>query len=202
MSDQLVPVLLAGAGTGLGLIVAIGAQNAWVLRQGIRREHIGTVIALCALADIALIAVGTAGIGALAAAAPWLLTVLRWGGVVYLILFALRSFRSAVRPGRLEAQAPASARSVVLTTLALAFLNPHVYLDTVLMVGGVANQFGQLRWAFAAGAMLASAVWFTTLGLGARALAGVLDRPSTWRLLDAGVGIVMLLVAAKLAFGV
>lgn len=202
MSDQLVPVLLAGAGTGLGLIVAIGAQNAWVLRQGIRREHIGTVIALCALADMALIALGTAGIGALAAAAPWLLTVLRWGGVVYLVLFALRSFRSAARPGRLEAQAPASARSVVLTTLALAFLNPHVYLDTVLMVGGVANQFGQLRWAFAAGAMLASVVWFTSLGLGARALAGVLDRPSTWRLLDAGVGIVMLLVAAKLAFGV
>lgn len=196
------PVLLAGAGTGLGLIVAIGAQNAWVLRQGIRREHIGTVIALCALADMALIALGTAGIGALTSAAPWLLTVLRWGGVLYLVLFALRSFRSAARPGRLEAQAPASARSVVLTTLALTFLNPHVYLDTVLMVGGIANQFGQLRWAFAAGAMLASAVWFTLLGLGARALAGVLDRPSTWRLLDAGVGIVMLLVAAKLAFGV
>lgn len=196
------PVLLAGAGTGLGLIVAIGAQNAWVLRQGIRREHIGTVIALCALADMALIALGTAGIGALTSAAPWLLTVLRWGGVIYLVLFALRSFRSAARPGRLEAQAPASARSVVLTTLALTFLNPHVYLDTVLMVGGIANQFGQLRWAFAAGAMLASAVWFTLLGLGARALAGVLDRPSTWRLLDAGVGIVMLLVAAKLAFGV
>lgn len=195
------PVLLAGAGTGLGLIVAIGAQNAWVLRQGIRREHIGTVIALCALADMALIALGTAGIGALTSAAPWLLTVLRWGGVLYLVLFALRSFRSAARPGRLEAQAPSSARSVVLTTLALTFLNPHVYLDTVLMVGGIANQFGQLRWAFAAGAMLASAVWFTLLGLGARALAGVLDRPSTWRLLDAGVGIVMLLVAAKLAFG-
>lgn len=195
------PVLVAGAGTGLGLIVAIGAQNAWVLRQGIRREHIGTVIALCALADMALIALGTAGIGALTSAAQWLLTVLRWGGVLYLVLFALRSFRSAARPGRLEAQAPSSARSVVLTTLALTFLNPHVYLDTVLMVGGIANQFGQLRWAFAAGAMLASAVWFTLLGLGARALAGVLDRPSTWRLLDAGVGIVMLLVAAKLAFG-
>lgn len=136
MSAQLVSVLLTGAGTGLGLIVAIGAQNAWVLRQGIRREHIGTVIALCAVADMALIALGTAGIGALTAVAPWLLTVLRWGGVLYLVGFALRSFRSAVRPGRLEAEAPASARSVVLTTLALTFLNPHVYLDTVLMVGG------------------------------------------------------------------
>lgn len=196
------PVLLAGAGTGLGLIVAIGAQNAWVLRQGIRREHIGTVIALCALADMALIALGTLGIAALTTTVPWLLTVLRWGGVLYLVAFAVRSFLSAARPGRLEAEAPATARSVVLTTLALTFLNPHVYLDTVLMVGGIANQFGQLRWVFAIGAMLASAVWFTSLGLGARALAGVLDRPSTWRVLDVGVGVVMLLVAAKLALGV
>lgn len=201
MSAQLVSVLLTGAGTGLGLIVAIGAQNAWVLRQGIRRELIGTVIALCALADMALIALGTAGIGALTASAPWLLTVLRWGGVLYLVGFALRSFRSAARPGRLEAEAPASAHSVVLTTLALTFLNPHVYLDTVLMVGGIANQFGGMRWVFGAGAMLASAVWFTALGLGARALAGVLDRPSTWRALDVGVGVVMLLVAVRLALG-
>ena len=158
---------LTGFGTGLGLIVAIGAQNAWVLRQGVRREHI----------------------------------VLRWGGVVYLTAFALSSFRSALRPGALEESAARPAASVAATTLALTWLNPHVYLDTVLMLGTVTNDFGPARWWAAAGACAASIVWFTGLGLGARALSRPLSSPRTWRVVDVLVGGVMLGVAAHLALG-
>ena len=178
---------LTGFGTGLGLIVAIGAQNAWVLRQGVRREHIGLVIAICALSDLVLICVGTG--------------VLRWGGVVYLTAFALSSFRSALRPGALEESAARPAASVAATTLALTWLNPHVYLDTVLMLGTVTNDFGPARWWAAAGACAASIVWFTGLGLGARALSRPLSSPRTWRVVDVLVGCVMLGVAVHLALG-
>lgn len=195
---------LTGLTTGLALIAAIGAQNAFVLRQGIRREHIGLVVAICAVSDALLIALGTAGIGGIVQHAPWLLDVLRWGGVEYLVWFAVRSFRSALRPQGLHASdAPRAATiaSVSVTTLSLTYLNPHVYLDTVLMLGNVANQHGDLRWVVAAGAMLGSVLWFTALGLGARVLAKPLDRPSTWRVVDVFVGVVMLLVALKLALG-
>lgn len=195
---------LTGLGAGLSLIVAIGAQNAWVLRQGARREHVGLVVGLCLAADALLIGAGTAGIGALGRAAPWLLELLRWGGVVYLAVFALGAFRSALRTGALESSGGPTSGSwvpVALTTLALTFLNPHVYLDTVLMLGGVTNQFGPARWVAAAGAMTASILWFTGLGFGARALSGTLARPSTWRVVDAGVGAVMIAVAAHLALG-
>ncbi|MDO4243231.1 MAG: LysE/ArgO family amino acid transporter [Actinomyces sp.] len=196
----LAPVL-TGFVTGLGLIVAIGAQNAWVLRQGVRREHVGLVVAICALSDLVLIGLGTAAVGAVSAMAPWVLEVLRWGGVLYLLGFALTSFRSALRPGALEEAAARPAASVALTTIALTWLNPHVYLDTVLMLGTVTNSFGPLRWWAAAGACLASLVWFAGLGLGARALSRPLGRPTTWRVVDVGVGVIMLLVAANLAFG-
>ena len=199
-SAGLVP-LLTGFGTGIGLIVAIGAQNAWVLRQGVRREHVGLVVAICSVSDLVLICVGTAAVGAVSSMAPWVLEVLRWGGVLYLLGFALTSLRSALRPGALEEAAARPAASVALTTLALTWLNPHVYLDTVLMLGTVTNSFGAARWAAAAGACLASVVWFTALGLGARALSGPLGRPVTWRVLDVGVGVVMLAVAANLALG-
>ena len=192
---------ITGFATGLGLIVAIGAQNAWVLRQGVRREHVGLVIAICALSDLALIAVGTGGIGVVARLAPWVLEVLRWGGVLYLLGFAISSFRSALRPGALEQAQARPASSVALTTLALTWLNPHVYLDTVLMLGTVTNGFGQARWAAAAGAGTASVLWFTALGLGARALSGPLSSPRTWRVVDVLVGLVMLGVAAHLALG-
>lgn len=190
---------LTGFATGLGLIVAIGAQNAWILRQGVRREHIGLVIAICTVSDVALIAVGTGAIGAVSSLAPWVLEVLRWGGVVYLTGFALSSFRSALRPAALKAQEERPASSVAVTTLALTWLNPHVYLDTVVMLGSVTNQFGQERWVAAAGAIAASAVWFIGLGLGARALSRPLSRPATWRVLDVIVGLIMLVVAAHLA---
>lgn len=190
---------LTGLGTGLGLIMAIGAQNAWVLRQGVRREHIGLVILICALSDAILIAVGTGAIGAVSSLAPWVLQALRWGGVAYLVLFAINSFRSALRPGGLEEASSRGAGSVAITTLALTWLNPHVYLDTVLMLGTVTNHFGPDRWWAAAGATLASVIWFTGLGLGARALSGLLASPRTWRIIDALVGVVMLLVAWHLA---
>ena len=192
---------LTGFGTGLGLIVAIGAQNAWVLRQGVRREHIGLVVAICALSDLVLIAAGTGAIRIVTGMAPWVLEVLRWGGVIYLVAFALTSFRSALRPGALEQSAASPAASVAATTLALTWLNPHVYLDTVLMLGTVTNNFGSARWWAAAGAGAASVLWFTGLGLGARALSGPLSSPRTWRVADVLVGCVMLGVAAHLALG-
>ena len=194
-SSSVMTAVLTGLGTGLGLIVAIGAQNAWVLRQGVRREHIGLVIAICALSDLVLITVGTGAIRIVTGLAPWVLEVLRWGGVVYLAVFAVSSFRSALRPGALEQSAARPAASVAATTLALTWLNPHVYLDTVLMLGTVTNDFGPARWWAAAGACAASVVWFAGLGLGARALSGPLSSPRTWRAVDAVVGCVMVGVA-------
>lgn len=195
-------IYLTGMLTGLALIVAIGAQNAFVLRQGIRREHVLVVVLICALADIALIAVGTLGIGTIVERAPWLLVALRWGGAAYLIWFAIGSFRSAFTDHSLSADDAASAdtslRTVALTTLALTFLNPHVYLDTVVMLGNLANQHGEQRWVFSLGACTGSILWFCALGLGARALAKPLNRPGTWRAVDIGVGVVMLLIAVRL----
>ncbi|AYD90370.1 amino acid transporter [Actinomyces sp. 2119] len=195
---DLISPALTGFGTGLGLIVAIGAQNAWILRQGVRREHIGLVITICTASDVVLILVGTGAVNAVSSMAPWVLEVLRWGGVVYLLGFALTSFRSALRPSSLEADTTRPATSVAVTTLALTWLNPHVYLDTVLMMGSVTNQFGPARWVAAAGGIAASAVWFTGLGLGARALSRPLTRPATWRVLDVLVGVVMVTVAVHL----
>ncbi|NCD17531.1 MAG: amino acid transporter [Actinobacteria bacterium] len=192
------PVALTGFAAGLALIVAIGAQNAYVLRQGLRREHVGAVVAVCLAADVALIAAGTLGIGAVVERAPAVLVALRWAGAAYLAWFAVRSFRSAARPGELGAS-ERSRNSVVLTAAGLTFLNPHVYLDTVVMLGSLANTHGALRWAFAGGAMVASAVWFTGLGFGARTLSGPLGRPTTWRALDVVIGFVMLGLAAYLA---
>lgn len=187
---------------GLALIIAIGAQNAWVLRQGIRREHVAIVVVVCALADIALITVGTLGIGTIVERLPWALTALRWGGAAYLIWFAVRSLRSAFTDQSLSqaggARAAKSGRQVLMTTLALTFLNPHVYLDTVVMLGNLANQQGDMRWVFSAGAAGGSILWFSILGVGARALARPLNRPGTWKVIDIGVALVMLLIAAKL----
>lgn len=189
---------------GLALIMAIGAQNAWVLRQGIRREHVAVVVGVCALADILLIALGTLGIGTIVENVPWALVALRWGGAAYLIWFAAQSFRSALTDQSLAkaggATGAKSAGAVLATTLALTFLNPHVYLDTVVMLGNLANQQGELRWVFSVGAATGSILWFSVLGLGARALAKPLNRPGTWKVIDVGVGVVMLLIAAKLVF--
>ncbi|MDK9332745.1 amino acid transporter [Propionibacterium freudenreichii] len=199
--------LATGPATSLGLIAAIGAQNAWVLRQGIRRQHIGVIVALCIASDMALISVGTLGMGALVTSAPWVITAFTWAGAAYLCWFAWRSFRSALRPqsdDALTGQGPdaGALRPIVGTTLALTWLNPHVYLDTMVMLGGLANQHpGLTRWAFAGGAMLGSALWFAALGLGARALSRPLSKPSVWRVIDAAIGVMMLAIAARLLLG-
>lgn len=187
--------------TGLALIVAIGAQNAFVLRQGIRRQHVWTVVLLCIASDVFLISVGTAGIGFLIERVPWLLEIFRWGGVIYLVGFAIQSFRSAMKPQGLRAagEGGGSRQSVVLTTLALTWLNPHVYLDTVIMLGNLANQQGDQRWVFSAGAITGSVIWFIALGTGAKALSRVLNTPLTWRIVDVFVGVVMLAIALTLA---
>ena len=190
--------LLAGMVTGLALIVAIGAQNAFVLRQGIRREHVAVVVALCAGADALLILAGTAGVGAIVQDHPTAIRDITWVGAIYLAGYALLALRRAVRPQGLTESAPVSKGSVVLTTLALTFLNPHVYLDTVVMLGSIANSHGDQRWVFAGGAVLGSIVWFTGLGLGARALARPLARPGTWRVVDGVIGMAMIGLAAHL----
>lgn len=197
--------LLAGLGAGLSLIVAIGAQNAFVLRQGIRREHVGPVALLCALADALLIGAGVLGIGTLVERAPVVLDVVKWGGVAFLLGYALLALRRAVHPDALRAGGSAtgaSLRSALATAAALTFLNPHVYLDTVLLLGSIANQHGEDgRWVFAVGATVGSFGWFFGLGYGARRLAPLFARPTAWRVLDALIAVVMTLIALSLALG-
>ena len=191
---------LAGLLTGLSLIVAIGAQNAYVLRLGLSRQHVGIAIVLCAASDVVLIVLGVGGIGRIAHSVPSVLTVLKWVGVTYLIGYGLCSFWRSRRPESLVASAgtTSSRRVVVATTLAFTFLNPHVYLDTVLLLGSIGNQYGSDRWLFAAGACLGSIGWFTGLGLGAKKAAPLMARPLTWRILDITIGIVMTAIALRL----
>lgn len=207
--------LAAGLAAGLSLIVAIGAQNAFVLRQGLRREHVLPVVLVCALSDLVLIAAGTAGLGALVTGAPALLTVVRWGGAAFLLTLAALAARRALRPGGLDPASGAgatSARSAVGTSLALTWLNPHVYLDTVLLLGslaagyaaahaGAAGDPDAARWLFGAGAMAASVLWFTALGFGARLLAPVFARPGAWRVLDGAIAVVMATIGVSLLLG-
>lgn len=190
----------AGFGTGLSLIVAIGAQNALVLRQGVRRDGVLAVVGICALSDAALIALGVAGVGALVVAWPSALTVVGLLGGVFLIGYGLLAARRVLRPSALHAgdTPAASRRGVVLTCLAMTWLNPHVYLDTVFLLGSVAADRGPLRWTFGLGAVLASVCWFAALGFGARLLSGILARPSAWRVLDGLVAVMMIGLGAKL----
>ncbi|KZX20231.1 LysE/ArgO family amino acid transporter [Rathayibacter tanaceti] len=193
---------LSGLGFGFSLIIAIGAQNAFVLRQGLRREHVPAVVAICAVADAALIVLGIAGIGALLESALWLLAVIRWGGVLFLLAYAGLAARRALRPGTLEgdpAGASTSLRTAIGTCLALTLLNPHVYLDTVVLLGSVAASHGDERWWFGAGAALGSVLWFTALGFGARVLRPLFRSRTAWRVLDAGVAVVMVVLAVSLA---
>jgi L-lysine exporter family protein LysE/ArgO len=191
---------LAGLLTGLSLIVAIGAQNAYVLRLGLAREHVALAVGICAAADALLIAAGVAGLGALVQAHDRVLTAITLLGAAYLAWFAVRSFGRARRPEALTpaARVPGPARAVAVTVLALTFLNPHVYLDTVLLLGTIGASFGDQRWWFALGAAVASAIWFSGLGFGARLLTPLMARPATWRVLDAAIGVVMLAIAILL----
>ncbi|WP_067654819.1 LysE/ArgO family amino acid transporter [Nocardia harenae] len=242
---------LAGFGFGLSLIVAIGAQNAYVLRQGIARTHVGAVVAVCAASDVLLIAAGVGGFGAVLRAVPEVLVVARWAGAAFLFGYAVLALRRAwspaglvpaadPEPGRAEsalvpvgaaaggdavdggaapggagpdlgrAGAPAirplrsapALGATIATTLALTWLNPHVYLDTVVLLGSFASAHaGADRWYLAAGAMTASVLWFLALGYGARLLGPLFARPGAWRVLDAGIALIMLALGAGLLLG-
>ncbi|MFG2997870.1 LysE/ArgO family amino acid transporter [Streptomyces sp. NPDC048340] len=203
MTHGIITAGLAGFGTGLSLIVAIGAQNAFVLRQGARRHSVLAVVAICALSDALLIALGVAGVGAFVTAWPPALTFVGLLGGGFLICYGVLAARRVLRPApgaALSSQGAdaGSARRAVLTCLAMTWLNPHVYLDTVLLLGSLAADRGDLRWAFGIGAGLASLTWFSSLGYGARLLSGLLSRPSAWRVLDGFVAATMVTMGGLL----
>lgn len=221
-------VALSGFLMGLSLIVAIGPQNALIMREGVRRGPVVPILIVCLLSDILLIFGGTAGVGVLIDKAPVFLVVLKWLGVAYLLYFGFTCFRDARKSQSLvvqeevepEAQVTESSGSVavqtrrstitrkqlqswrapVLTALTFTWLNPAAYVDTLVMLGGIANQYGdQLRWVFSFGALLASCIWFPALGIGAVKLSGPLSQPVMWRRLNFGIGCLMMFLAARLA---
>jgi L-lysine exporter family protein LysE/ArgO len=204
MSPALLAVF-AGLGLGLSLIVAIGAQNAYVLRQGLRREHVAAVVIICAASDLVLIALGVAGAGFVFDRLPWLVLVVRLAGAAFLLVYAVLAARRALRPTQTLQAADTPSRTrlavVISTCLALTWLNPHVYLDTVVLLGSIASTHGEYRWWFGAGAGLGSIAWFTALGFGARLLAPVFARPVAWRILDGLIAVVMLAIAVSLIVG-
>ena len=194
-----------GLGLGAGLIIAIGAQNAYVLRQGLRRQHVFAVASLCFLIDCTLIALGAGGFAGLLRALPSLPSLAAWGGALFLAGYSVRAFAAALRPQSLKAAEGAGGttlKAALTTALALSLLNPHVYLDTVVLLGGIAARYpGGERLAFALGAMLASGLWFYGLGYGARRLAPLFASQRAWRLLDGFVGCVMAALAISLIVG-
>jgi len=196
----IVSVVLAGLGAGLSLIVAIGAQNAFVLRQGLSREHVGWVVATCVCSDILLISAGTAGLEQISLVASWALPVMKWGGVAFLVAYGFLSLRRAWKNQALTDDGQTSRRlwPTVLTCLALTWLNPHVYLDTVLLLGSLAVTHRPYQWWFAVGAMCGSCLWFPLLGYGARWLRPVFATSRSWRVLDVVIALVMWAIAASL----
>jgi L-lysine exporter family protein LysE/ArgO len=206
VSSSAALAVLAGLGLGLSLIVAIGAQNAFVLRQGLRLEHVGAVVAVCAASDAVLIAAGVLGAGAVLLAHPDLLTAVCFLGAVFLLTYGAMAVRRALRPTDSLAADASGARAglaaTLATCLALTWLNPHVYLDTLLLLGSIAAHHGPSgKWWFAVGASLGSILWFTGLGYGARLAAPLLSRPRAWQVLDVLIGLTMLTIAYQLARG-
>jgi L-lysine exporter family protein LysE/ArgO len=191
-----------GLALGLGLLVAIGAQNAFVLRQGLRLEHVTAVVAVCTASDLALIAAGVLGAGAALSRVRWLIPAICSAGAVFLLTYGFQAARRALRPGTLRpetAGARTGLTATVATCLALTWLNPHVYLDTVILLGSMSSTYGPYRWGFAAGAGLGSLAWFTALGYGARLLRPVFARPVAWRLLDGTIAVIMAVLGISLA---
>jgi len=204
MSAELAtPAFLNGLFMSLVLIVAIGAQNAYVLRQGLRREHVSAVVLFCAASDAVLIGAGVAGMAQALKGRPMLATVLAGLGAAFLCAYGLRALWRSRQPGALQASAQGvslSRAAVVAQAAGFTLLNPHVYLDTVLLVGSAGAQYaGSLKVWFVVGAAMASVLWFTALGFGARLLAPVFARPRAWQMLDALIGGTMLVLAAMLA---
>ena len=192
----------SGILSGLALIIAIGAQNAFVIRQGLQRQHVLTVVLFCAISDALLIAAGTAGLGKAIESAPEVLEIVRWFGVTYLIFFGLKSLRSAFRHNTLTLEKGnlVSRKRTILTVLGLTFLNPHVYLDTVIFLGSIANQFPADKWFFSAGAMTASFLWFFFIGFGSKMAARFMVKVIFWKVLDLAVAIIMFTLATYLTF--
>ncbi len=214
--------LLSGLGLCLGLIISIGAQNAVVLRQGLRREHIGIVVLVCVVSDAILQTVGVAGIATVVTAHPWLETAARWAGAIFIVGFAIVSARRAWRGGGIlevaadEEQTDASSARAVLTRtrsrtttrtatlvtiLAVTWLNPHAIVETTVVLGSVAATHGDARWFFLAGGIAASTLWFVLFGYGARYLAPLLRTERAWRILDGGIAAIMVVIAVTLVLG-
>jgi L-lysine exporter family protein LysE/ArgO len=191
--------VLAGFFLGGSLIIAIGAQNAFVLRQGLLRQHVLPLVLFCAASDAALILLGVAGFGEAIKAAPSLLKAVTWGGATFLFWYGFTAFRRAMSTNALETGQGAglSLRAALAQCVAFTWLNPHVYLDTVVLVGGISTTFGDNRWWYALGAVTASFAWFFALGYGARLLIPVFQRPIAWKMLDILIGCVMWGLAVK-----
>jgi L-lysine exporter family protein LysE/ArgO len=198
-------IFLNGLGLTAGLIMAIGAQNLHVLKTGMRREHVGLTVVTCILIDAVLIGLGVAGVGSLVQSSPLLLAAAKWGGAAFLFWYGVRSWRAVFAGGALQVapdQARTSARQALLSVLALSLLNPHVYLDTVVLLGAIGGGFAPAgRPSFAAGAMCASALWFTALGYGATRLSRLFAKPVAWKWIDGIAGTTMLALSASVALG-
>lgn len=197
------PAITAGFALGASLIIAIGAQNAFVLRQGIARRHVWPVAALCAISDVLLITAGVLGLGSLIVSHPTLVAVARWGGAAFLVAYAALALHRAMRPHALRA-APETRhglRGALLAAAAFTFLNPHCYLDTVVLVGGVSASYASERWWFGLGAAASSIAWFSLLAAASPRLAPLFARPRAWQVLDVVIAIVMVTIAVRLAMG-
>ena len=194
--------LIPGLLTGFSLIIAIGAQNAFVIRQGLTKKYVLLTVLICAFSDALLIIFGASGLGALIKSNAKVLEFVRWFGVAYLLWFAFKSARSVFSKEVLNSAGEASPnrKNVILTVLGLTFLNPHVYLDTVILLGSISNQFGSDKWFFVSGAAVASFIWFTAIGFGAKSASRFMSRPIFWKVLDSLIAIIMLSIATFLAF--
>ena len=200
LSAQLL-ALFKGMGTGAGLIIAIGAQNAFVLTQGLRRQYHWTIAGICSFFDAICITLGMAGIGVLVSQSPLLLEITKWGGALFLGWYGLNAFRSAFQDHSLtgENRGVGSLKQAVITTLAITALNPHVYLDTVVLLGSIGSQQAdELQVWFTAGAVCASFIWFFSLSFGARWLAPLFAKPIAWHILDLTIALVMWSIALSL----
>jgi len=191
---------LSGFGTGAGLIMAIGAQNAYVLTQGVRKNHHLTVAIICAIFDVSLIMIGVTGVGSFLSGSETLTSVAAWGGALFLFWYGFNSLKSALRSNSLSLleTKDETLKKVVLTTLAVTVLNPHVYIDTVLLVGSISTKFGEDSLIFGAGASTASVAWFFSLVFAGTLLSKYFAKPITWRILDFTVCLIMWGVGASL----
>lgn len=223
--DQGIVALLSGFALCLGLILSIGAQNAIILRQGLRREHVGIVVLVCVVSDAILQTIGVAGVATLVTAQPWIETLARWAGAAFIVGFAVLSARRAIRGGgSLEAAPDGPAEAAVthdagtasvavatrsrssrmttfLTILAVTWLNPHALVETTVVLGSVAGTHGDARWWFLVGGVTASTLWFVGFGYGARYLAPLLRTERAWRILDGAIAVIMLIIAVTLVLG-